>query len=283
MLNRAKRAIANLGVSYLPARYSLACQFRARHGSWPNFRNPRTFSEKIQARKLYDSDPRFATHADKVLAKEIVAAKLGPEWVTPTLWHGKELPPVSARTWSKPYVMKANHGSGWNIFVRSKTDEDWDAIESTTKQWMSSRYEPLFREPGYSAIVPQLFVEPFIGELDELPTDYKFFVFDGRAEYVTAHIERATALRVAVYDRKWERQPVRYGYPGPNHSPTKPISFDQMLKGAEALGEGFSFVRVDFYEIKGHPLFGEMTFSPGSGLWTFDPIEWDYRFGEFWR
>ena len=50
-----------------------------------------------------------------------------------------------------------------------------------------------------------------------------------------------------------------------------------MLKGAQALGAGFPFVRLDFYESEGDPLFGEMTFSPGSGFWAFDPIEWDYR------
>ena len=57
--------------------------------------------------------------SDKVLIKDFVSQKLGNEYVIPTLWHGTKLPPRDSRTWPKPYVIKANHGSTWNIFVRS--------------------------------------------------------------------------------------------------------------------------------------------------------------------
>jgi len=40
---------------------------------------------------------------------------------------------------------------------------------------------------------------------------------------------------------------------------------------------------VDFYEVDGRPLFGEMTFYPGSGLEPFDPPELDLAMGEYWR
>ena len=163
MLQRTKRALVNRGIVHLPPRYSLALQFRRCHGWWPDFKNPKTFSEKIQYRKLYDRDPRLVDHADKVLAKDIVTKKLGSEWITPTLWHGVKLPPLPERTWPKPYVIKANHGSGWNIFVRSETDEDWPAIERQTGEWIHSRFAPLLYEPGYNEIVPQILIEPFIG------------------------------------------------------------------------------------------------------------------------
>jgi len=41
-------------------------------------------------------------------------------------------------------------------------------------------------------------------------------------------------------------------------------------------------VRVDFYEIDGHPRFGEMTFYPGSGLDPFDPPALDAMLGDRW-
>ena len=48
------------------------------------------------------------------------------------------------------------------------------------------------------------------------------------------------------------------------------------------MGRGFDFVRVDLYEPAGTPLFGEMSFYPGSGLDRFDPPELDTLMGSLW-
>ena len=42
-----------------------------------------------------------------------------------------------------------------------------------------------------------------------------------------------------------------------------------MKKLAATLAEGFPFVRVDFYEIDGRVYFGEMTFTPGAGNFSY--------------
>ena len=55
-----------------------------------------------------------------------------------------------------------------------------------------------------------------------------------------------------------------------------------MIDAAELLGEGFDFARVDLYEIAGRPMFGEVTFYPGSGLDPFDPIALDTEMGARW-
>jgi len=47
--------------------------------------------------------------------------------------------------------------------------------------------------------------------------------------------------------------------------------------------QGFDFVRTDFYEDAGRPLFGEMTFYPGSGLDPFEPDDLDLELGALWR
>ena len=40
---------------------------------------------------------------------------------------------------------------------------------------------------------------------------------------------------------------------------------------------------MDFYEINGQPLFGEYTFTPGSGLEVFEPYSYNIEFGRRWR
>lgn len=55
-----------------------------------------------------------------------------------------------------------------------------------------------------------------------------------------------------------------------------------MIVAAEALARDFDFVRVDFYEVEGQPLFGKMTFYPGSGLDRFNPVSLDQVMGDHW-
>ena len=54
-----------------------------------------------------------------------------------------------------------------------------------------------------------------------------------------------------------------------------------MLHLASKLSVGQPFLRVDFNEIDNQIKFGELTFFPTSGMGGFEPMEWDYKFGEW--
>ncbi len=246
-----------------------------RHGRLPNLACPRLFNELVQVRKLTDRDARLPRLADKVLVKHFVADRLGAGWVVPTLWHGLELP--SAPVWCAPFVVKSRHGCNQRIFLRSD-DYDWSSVVRRANGWTSGRYGFWLDEWLYSQIEPGILVEPFIGDGRELPIDYKLFVFGGRVEYVQAHLGREHVHRWIVFDRSWTRLS-----PGSHDSELKrPRSLSRMIDAAEALAVGFDFVRVDMYEVEGHPLFGEMTFYPGSGLDPFNPPSLDEALGAHW-
>ena len=53
-----------------------------------------------------------------------------------------------------------------------------------------------------------------------------------------------------------------------------------MKQLAAKLSQGIPQVRVDLYDTGSNVLFGEMTFYHFSGMMPFEPIEWDYKFGE---
>jgi len=263
MLNPIKTAY-NFLIEHLPPEPSLKVQYARYHFRIPNLKAPKLFSEKVQYRKLHDRSPMLPLYADKVKAKLLVADALGSEWVIPTLWSGSSLPPREERNWPLPYA-----------------DQDWDVIESKTAEWLSVRYYNKVRHEWlYSQIVPQILVEPYIGSTEELPTDYKFLVFDGRVEYIAVHSGRQDHHPhfVAFYDRAWDRQPFKLNSALNHPGIPKPTSLDRMIAAAERLAKDTPFVRVDFYEIGGKPLFGEMTFYPGSGLALF-PREYDLRLG----
>ena len=54
-----------------------------------------------------------------------------------------------------------------------------------------------------------------------------------------------------------------------------------MKELAALLSKGIPQVRVDFYEVNGEVLFGELTFSHWSGLTPFVPEKWDNIFGSW--
>jgi TupA-like ATPgrasp len=267
------------------AAYYSCLGYKAHFGHYPNIVLPVTFSEKIQKSKVFDRDARMPIRQDKVLVKDIVTQKLGAEYVIPTLWHGTELPPRNQRNWPLPYVIKANHGCGWNIFVRSEIECDWDKIETKCADWMAQVYGRTYGEWLYGQIKPQLLVEPYISSVAALPVDYKFWVFSGKVALIQVISNRGTnAVAQAFYDINWVRQPFTgKAIKGDSSNVPPPNSMAKMVVAAETLAEDFSFVRVDFYEANNQPLFGEMTFYPASGFSPFQPEAYDKQVGEFWQ
>ncbi len=234
---------------------------------------PTRFTELVQRRKLIDRDARLPGLIDKVGVKRFVADRLGPEWVTPTLWTGTRLP--AAAEWAYPFVVKSRHGCNQRRFVRDE-DHDWPATRRAAATWMRSHYGFWLDEWGYRDVPRGLLVEPFVGPATRLPVDYKLFVFHGRVEAVQVHLDREHDHRWIVFDRDWRRLSPGRGEPRP------PASLAAMIRGAEALGRDFDFVRVDFYDAQPTPRFGEMTFYPGSGLEPVRPAALDRHFGRLW-
>jgi hypothetical protein len=269
-------------IDTLPAEQFIALQFFKYHRRFPRIKNPRTFSEKIQHRKLYEANPRFHECADKVRVKEHVRSALGAQFVIPSLWSGKKLPSVEERNWPIPFIIKANHGCSFNILVRTESDKDWKIIDNKFEQWLQSRLPENYYESWYNEIEPQILVEPLLGDPLGSLTDYKFFVFGGRAEFVQVHTNRWTCHKNVFYDRNWTRQPFSLEYPLETRKIDRPRHFTEMLDAAEKLGNEFSFVRVDLYDLDSGPKFGELTFAPLSGLGRFRPVAYDRIFGNLW-
>jgi hypothetical protein len=244
---------------------------------------PRTFSEKVQRVKIFNRDPRLPQRENKILVKDFVRDRLGGEWVTPTLWHGEYLPPLEERNWPIPFVIKANNGCGWNVFVRQKSDLDWPRIESLAAEWRDAPFGAELGEWLYGEIKPALLVEPFVGNPSDLPIDYKFWTFGGKVQFIQVDTDREHEHKRVMFDSDWRRLPFTYVYLSDPRSIPKPASLDRMIKAAEILAEDFPFVRIDFYEVDSIPKFGEISFYPESGFGLFNPPEWDVKIGRLWR
>jgi hypothetical protein len=269
----------------LPDQLALRLQYHSAHGRFPNLTNPKALSEKIQYRKLYDRDPRLPIWADKIKVKPIVADIIGEEYVIPTLWEGRELDTFAVRELPRPFIIKPSHSSGAVVIIREGDDYNWAEIKMITNGWVSDHFGTRCREWLYSEIEPGIIVEPLIGDGESVPVDFKFFVFHGRVECVHVDFGRygVAGRTQAILDRDWKRLPVLSLHPGHWGDVSKPEGFENMLSIAETIGAHFEFVRVDLYNIDGHPWFGEATFYPASGFAPYHPRSFDEHLGSLWH
>lgn len=261
----------------LPAKQSLQAQYFKALGEWPNLDEPKTFNERVQALKLAPHNPLLPLLADKVRVKDWVAERVGRDVVIPTLWSGKVLP-VQVPC-STPFVVKANHSSGWNAFVRTYDETAWQQLRVTSKTWLENDWYPFLHEWWYNEIDRLLLIEPMIGEN---LNDYKFFCFNGQVRAVQVDAGRFIDHRRSFYDRDWKQMPFSLAHDQIESEVPAPRHLARMIELVEELSSGFAFARIDFYDLEAGPMFGEITFAPGAGLERFSPRSADRMMGDWW-
>lgn len=114
-------------------------------------------------------------------------------------------------------------------------------------------------------------------------TDYKFYCFSGKPEYlyVSDHMDQHDKAHISFADMDYQQAPFgRTDYKSFNELPPVPENFEKMKLLAAQLSKNVPYLRVDFYEINHRVFFGELTFSPCSGLMPFDPEKWDEKLGK---
>jgi hypothetical protein len=246
---------------------------------------PADDSEWIHHYKFLRRDHWLPALTDKIEAKKFIAERVGEEYVIPTYWSGRTLPPLRVRRrWSRPYFIKAAHGCHQDVEVAAEGRVPWDRIERKTERWLRSTYGGRGGEWQYARLRPRLIVEQRIGEPGVLPDDYKFWVFQGRVHYVHWFTDRGLpSYGGRIVDRYWNEPFRSVSQRTHERFPPRPESLQTMMWLAETLGEGFRFVRVDLYEIEGRPYVGELTFTPSAGFHTLEPDRVDFDLGRLWR
>lgn len=120
-----------------------------------------------------------------------------------------------------------------------------------------------------------------IGPFEELK-DYKFFCFGGKVKCFKIDFGRFVEHHANYYSPEGDLLP--FGEkglePDPAHEEIMPNNLKDMISVAEKLSEGFKFLRVDLYNVKGNIYFGELTFYPAAGMGAFVPEVWDGKLGD---
>ena len=236
-----------------------------------DLKNPKTFNEKIQWLKLNRMTKDYIQCADKYMLREWIADRL-PEYkehFPRVLAVYEKASDVDLSNLPQRFVIKCNHGCGFNFVCTDKNNVDVRALRKKIWRWLHTNYEYVACEPQYHFMKKTVFVEEFLDDGNgHCPPDYKFFCSKGRIQAIMVCLER-------------EHHGANYHYLDENWNPlaldkdvdltvtaalNKPICFAEMNEMARKISSDFDFVRVDFYDTANKAMIGEMTFTPAGGM-----------------
>lgn len=242
---------------------------------------PKTFNEKIQWLKLYDSTALKTHLADKYLVREWVKEKIGEQYLIPLLGVWDKFDEINFDLLPDRFVLKANHGSGYNIIVDNKKTMDFSVAKEKFNRWINTNFAFVFGfELHYKDIPPKIIAEKYMAAENGKMFDYRFYCFDGQPYSIWVDVGSGTKEHKRdIYDLNWTRKPIRVNYPNLDKPQPMPKRFEEMKNLAMMLSQGFPIVRVDFYEINEQIYFGEITFTPQSGTGKWDPPEINFVYG----
>jgi len=245
---------------------------------------PKTLNEKIMWLKLntYRHDPLVSQCADKWRVREYVEAAGWGRVLNQIygVWDSVDRIPWDALP--KSFVLKCNHGCGYNIICPQKEALDVKDSARRINKWMHTDFWRFYAEVQYRNIPKRILCERYLGDERGLPRDYKVYCFHGRPRYILVCDGRGGQRpRFYFFDTDWRFCPITQdGLEAPKgFSVSMPENLGQMLACAADLSAPFPFIRADFYEVSGKLIFGELTFTPAGGLDTRRLPETDIMFG----
>lgn len=266
--------------------FYLQCFYLLHQHKVLNLKNPQLFTEKIQWLKLYNRKALYQTVVDKIEVKNYVKQIIGEKYIIPTLFVYNDLKEIDLSKLPDQFVLKTNCGGGNNGVVVCTNKSKFNKKEAIKKLRVSLSYDiyKKTREWPYHDINKRIFSEVFMkdNECEDL-IDYKFFCFNGKAEYCQVIANRNHGETIDFYDRNWNHQHLCGLNPFAKNALQplkKPSKYEEMLSIADKLSKISPFLRVDLYLINDEVYFGEMTFFPNSGVGRFTPKEWDFKLGK---
>ena len=275
-------------LGFLPDKLYLSLRYRCQMGHWINWKNPKSFTEKIQWLKVYDYKPEYTQMVDKLAVKDYVAERIGQEYIIPTLGVWDRVEDIDWDSLPDQFVLKTTHGGGGCGVVVCPNKANLDKAMAIKKLQMSmqSNAGKTYREKPYLNVPRKIIAEKFMAvhkpkhndKVADLP-DYKFFCFDGEPKFL--YISDSPNHELVFLNTDWtEAEFGRSDYKPLTNIPPKPDNLDEMLDIARKLSKGKAHVRVDLYNVNNHIYFGELTFYTGAGFIPFTPKEYDKVLGE---
>lgn len=237
-------------------------------GRFPNLENPHDLNEKVIYLTHFSDTERWSEMADKYAVRGYVTETVGEDILIPLLQVADNPDEIDFDLLPSQFVIKTTDGFSRTLIVKDKSSLDVMAVRKMLRKWMRERL--IGDESHYLRINRRLVIEQLLADSEgKIPTDYKFFCFDGEPLYCQACSNRnLTTLKseFSVYRLpQWEdtRGVVEDGEC--REGAPKPVTLEKMMEISRKLAAPFKLARIDLYELDGKVYFGEVTMSAAAG------------------
>lgn len=261
--------------------YEHICKLYSKLGRKLNLKNPHRYTEKLQWLKLFYRNDLMPIVSDKYEVRKYLEDKGYGYLLNELIAVYENVDEINIDELPDQFVIKASHGSGWNLIVKDKSQVNWFWWKKIMRSWLKQNLSWFGREWNYANQKPRLIVEKYLEDDSGELRDYKIICLNGEPQFMQIDQNRSTNhIRIYVDENG---QIVDMDDSQKHHGIFKvPFGDNQrkMFELARELSQPFPNVRIDFYEHNGKIYFGEFTFFGGSGFYSFEPDEWDYTWGE---
>lgn len=245
--------------------------------------NPIKYNDKIQWLKLNWHDPLATKCADKYSVREFVKEKIGEKYLNEIIDVFESVEEIDIDKLPEKFVLKGTHGSGYNIICKNKANINWKDEFKKIRRWLRQNYYYRSGEWVYKDIKPRIICEKFLTDDDNNSLkDYKIHCFNGKPKFIQVDFDRHEEHKKNLYDLEWNFIDIEFNYPNDKNMHIKmPEKLSELLKLSEKLSHPFPYARVDFYVVKDHIIFGEITFFPANGMGYFKPEKFEMTIGRW--
>ena len=279
--------ILNRVVYIMPDTLYLSIVFYVKVGYSMDFKNPKTYNQKLQWLKLYDQQPTYTTMVDKVEVKEYVSKLIGEKYIIPTLGVWKSFNEIDFKTMPNQFVLKTSHGGGnCGVYIcKSKDNINRKELGLLFEKAMKQNIYLYNKEWAYKNVPRRILAEQYLEEIgvDDLH-DYKVLCFHGQPKLIEFHSGRNSGNHTQdFYTPEWELTDITqegYGQLSSQKQP-QPDCLDEMINLSSLLSAEIPHCRVDWYVVQGKLYFGEITFFDSGGFCPFDRFEDDELLGSW--
>ena len=104
--------------------------------------------------------------ADKVRVHDYLAEKGLEGYAVPLLGVWDDANDINFEVLPKQFVLKCNHGCGYNIIVKDKQHINKAEIRQKLNEWLKEDYGKIHNEYHYSKIEPKILAEKYLIDLE---------------------------------------------------------------------------------------------------------------------
>lgn len=277
---------------FLPDKLFLQLKFYRYQKKFIDFKNPKSFNEKIQFLKLYDRKQSYHLYADKENSKQIAKEVLGKDGVLKTQYTFDSVGEISFEKLNFPCVIKTNKGSGDFFLLRSIPNPRYrDSILFSLAKSLERDLYLEKREYQYKNIIPKIIVEDMLLDSKKnIPQDYKVHCFNNKPEFIYVTTGREGNTYRGIYDLNWKPINMIWSHLDKSGKPEynfkndipKPKNLNEIIDCSKQLAHlvPSPYIRIDLFNVDEQRLvFGEFTFHHMSGYAPIFPFEKDLYFG----